>query len=59
LRFFYPLHKQPCYKYLGCDDSVFPNTMKAYDSGLSLPSSVKLTDGEIFYICAKIREFYR
>jgi dTDP-4-amino-4,6-dideoxygalactose transaminase len=38
---------------------MFPNTIKAYDRGLSLPSSVKLTDGEIFYICAKIREFYK
>ncbi len=59
LRFFYPLHRQPCYKYLGYDDSMFPNTIKAYDRGLSLPSSVKLTDGEIFYICAEIRKFYK
>lgn len=59
LRFFYPLHRQPCYKYLKHDDIMFPNTIKAYDRGLSLPSSVKLTDGAIFYICTQIGEFYR
>ncbi len=59
LRFFYPLHRQSCYEYLGYDDSMFPNTIKAYGRGLSLPSSVKLTDGEIFYICAEIKKFYK
>jgi perosamine synthetase len=58
LRFFYPLHRQPCYKYLKYDDIMFPNTIKAYDRGLSLPSSVKLLNTEIAYICMKIKEFY-
>lgn len=57
LRFFYPLHRQPCYEYLGLDDSNFPNSMWAYDHGLSLPSSATLTDTEIEYICGEIKEF--
>ena len=59
LRFFYPLHRQPCYKYLGYNDNQFPNTVEAYNHGLSLPSSAKLTDDDIEYVCSKIRKFYR
>ncbi len=58
LRFFYPLHRQPCYKHLGLEDSQFPNSVWAYEHGLSLPSSVTLSDSSIAYVCEKIREFY-
>lgn len=58
LRFFYPLHRQSCYKYLGYNDSQFPNTVEVYNRGLSLPSSAKLTDDDIEYICSKIMKFY-
>jgi len=57
LRFFYPLHRQPCYKYLNYNDKIFPNAMKIYSRGLSLPSSVKLTDSDIDYVCDHIRRF--
>lgn len=59
LRFFYPLHRQPCYKYLNYTDSMFPNTVSIYNRGLSLPSSAKLTDDEIEYTCEQIRGFYK
>lgn len=54
-RFFFPLHMQPCYDIKG----EFPNSVNAYERGLSLPSSVKLTEEEIKYISDKIKEFYR
>lgn len=54
-RFFFPLHQQPCYQIKG----EFRNSVKAYQRGLSLPSSVKLTEDEITFITDKIREFYR
>ncbi len=54
-RFFFPLHQQPCYKVRG----KFPNSVNAYHRGLSLPSSVKLTEDEIKYIADAIRKFYR
>ena len=57
LRFFYPLHRQPCYRYLGLDDVQFPNSVWAYEHGLSLPSSATLTDAKIKYICGEIKEF--
>ena len=54
-RFFFPLHVQPCYAIKG----EFPNSVNAYERGISLPSSVKLTKEEIRYISDKIKEFYR
>jgi perosamine synthetase len=54
-RFFFPLHVQPCYDIKG----EFPNSVTAYERGLSLPSSVKLTEEQIRYIADKIKEFYR
>lgn len=54
-RFFYPLHLQPCYDIKG----DFPNSVNAYERGVSLPSSVNLKEEEIKYVCDKIKEFYR
>lgn len=53
-RLFYPLHKQPCYDSGG----TFPNSERAYQRGLTLPSSVLLTEKMIEYICTTIRRFY-
>jgi len=52
-RFFYPLHGQPCYNLEG----EFPNAEKAYDRGLSLPSSVVLSEQQILYVCDRVRSF--
>lgn len=54
-RFFYPLHQQPCYKVGG----EFPNSVRAYERGLSLPSAVTLTREQISYVCQKIKEYFR
>jgi perosamine synthetase len=54
-RFFFPLHMQPCYDTKG----EFPNSVSAYERGISLPSSAKLAEEEILYITDKIKEFYR
>lgn len=53
--FFYPLHMQPCYNVNG----EFPNAVRAYQRGLSLPSSVTLTEDQILYICEKIKLFMK
>jgi perosamine synthetase len=53
--FFYPLHKQPCYNV----DGEFPNAVRAYERGLSLPSAVTLAEEQIEYVCDKIRLFMR
>jgi len=52
-RFFYPLHLQPCYNIKG----NFPNSITAYERGLSLPSAVTLKEEEIYYVCQKIKKF--
>jgi len=54
-RSFYPLHLQPCYNIKG----DFPNSMFAYERILRLPSSVNLQQNEIYYVCQKIKEFFK
>lgn len=51
---FYPLHRQPPFN-LAIDRPVSDSI---YSRGVSLPSSVNLTEGEIDYISRTIKEFY-
>lgn len=54
---FYPaIHTQKPYN--SNDGKIFPNATSLSEHGLWLPSSPKLTDEEIEYICDKIKEFY-
>ena len=57
-RFFYPLHRQPCFNYLGYRENDFPVTNKVYSDGLCLPVFPRLKEKQIKYICEKIKEFY-
>ncbi|HBH49514.1 MAG TPA: aminotransferase DegT [Bacteroidales bacterium] len=57
-RLFYPLHKQPCYSYLGYQENDFPVANKAYDEGLSLPVHLGLKREDIELICDTIISFY-
>jgi perosamine synthetase len=51
--FFYPLHEMPIYsKYCQSD---CPSTSKLSKNGLSLPSSVRLTDTDVSYIAQSLR----
>ncbi len=54
-RFFYPMHKQPCYNFEG----EYPNAEYAYEHGLSLPSTASLDSKTISKICDAIKEFYQ
>lgn len=55
---FYPLHKQPCFsnKFVS-DDNNFPNSNKAYDHGLCLPSYPALEENKINFICDTIKKY--
>lgn len=56
-RFFYPMHKQPCYRDLNiCDD--FKITEKLYNEGLSLPSSYNLSDNEINEVIENVKKYF-
>jgi len=57
-RFFCPLHRQPCFDYLGYRENDFPVANKVYSEGLSLPVFPGLKKEQIEYICEKIKEFY-
>jgi perosamine synthetase len=60
--FFLPLNMQPCYKkkrkLIKNINNSFPVSQKAYNTGLSLPSSYSLTLKEIDYICNNIKNFF-
>jgi len=58
-RFFYPLHKQPCFNNNNSRVSgEIRNSVFAFEHGLSLPSSARLKEEEIQYVCAAIRDFF-
>jgi len=57
-RFFYPLHRQPCYAYLGFKEGDLPVSNKAYEEGLSLPVFCNLKEEQIRYVCKTIKDFY-
>ena len=64
--FFYPLHKQPCFAYLGkpeggvleLDDRNYPNAIYGYEHGICLPVFPTLSEEEVNYICSHIKDFY-
>lgn len=56
---FYPLHRQPCFAHLGAgDDARFPNAVYGAERGVMLPAYPELSDEEVAYVCAAVREFY-
>jgi perosamine synthetase len=59
-RFFYPLHRQPCFNEQNSRiGGEMVNSIAAFDRGLSLPSSVKLTEHEIDTVCEAISAFFQ
>lgn len=58
--FFYPLHRQPCFRHLGLGgDAGFPNAVYGYEHGVCLPVFPTLTREQVDYVCDCIWEFYR
>ena len=56
-KFFYPVHVMPPYKEF--NKVNYPNSTSISERGINLPSSVKLSDDEIGYICDCIKSFYK
>lgn len=56
--FFYPLHRQPCFSYLGYQPNDFPISNKLNATGLCLPVHCSLKKNDIVYVCDKIKSFY-
>lgn len=59
-RFFYPLHKQPCFNR---ENSIVRDELKnscmVFEKGLSLPSGVSLSLDEIEFVCDCIKKFFK
>jgi perosamine synthetase len=59
--FFYPLHKQPCYRAWNDDrneDKHFPVSNHAFEHGVCLPSFPALSREQIEYVCSVIKKYY-
>lgn len=56
-RFFYPLHKQPCFD--RGNDEQFSNAIYGYEHGICLPVFPTLRYEQVDYVCEKILEFYK
>lgn len=54
-----PLHVQPCFKHLGYKKGDFLVAEQLSECGLSLPMFPEMTDGQIGYVCEKIKEFFQ
>jgi dTDP-4-amino-4,6-dideoxygalactose transaminase len=54
-----PLHLQPAYAHLNHQPGDFPVAEKAAARILSLPMYPELREGQIRYVCDKIREFFQ
>ncbi len=57
--FFYPLHRQPCFSYMGLKDSQFPNAVYGFEHGICLPVFPTMWSAQVEYICGCVKEFYR
>lgn len=53
---FYPLHKQPCYGFLGFKDGEFPNSLECFERGVCLPTWIGLSEEQIKYISQTMKE---
>lgn len=53
---FYPLHRQPCYRYLNYSDADFINSIECYERGICLPTWIGLTEAQIKYVSQVVRE---
>ncbi len=56
-RFFYPLHRQPCYSVDLVELTPCPESDWAFEHGLSLPSTVTLSEAEMDLVCSSITKF--
>lgn len=56
-RVFYPLHAQPAFSSYTDVKSAFPNSLRAHENGLCLPSSTNLKVDELEKICTLITKY--
>lgn len=55
--FFYPLHKQPCFKDFTNHNQTFEVSERMYNEGVCLPSFVGIQTKQIEYVCEKVNQY--
>ena len=53
-----PLHRQPCYLYLGYTEGALPESERACREVLALPIHSGLLEGDIEYVCDCLAKFF-
>lgn len=53
-----PLHRQPCFEYLGYREGAFPESERAAREVLSLPVYPELTSAQLDEVISAVRAFY-
>lgn len=64
--FFYPLHLQPCFRFLAKEcggqydlsDTQYSNAIYGYEHGICLPAFPTLTGEQVEYVCDTVKAFY-
>jgi len=54
--FFYPMHKQPCFKHLVNKDDKYPNSNYLFEHGLYIPSSSHLKMETLIEVAFKVKQ---
>ena len=52
-----PLHRQPCFEYLGYKDGAYPETERAAKETFALPMFPELTPEQQEYVILSIKNF--
>jgi len=54
-----PLHRQPCFQYLGYKEGAFPRAERSAKKILSLPMYPEMTNAQLEYVASTVRSFYK
>jgi len=54
-----PMHRQPCFQYLGCENDSMPNAMRLAQEALSVPIYPELSTSQLEEVTAAIITFLR
>ena len=58
-RVFYPAHVMPPYKKFNTKGLKFPMAIEASERGICLPTSIKMSDEDVYFVAERIQQFLK